>query len=197
MNRVIIALLVGFVGGCDNNNDNDLLNNDTTIVDTVTNVDDSTDTSSSSGTAQDSDSDSIATEIDTDILEWQQANLTWYESYPDEGSAECIEYNGCQWAGWFAGLSDQMSPEWVEQNNIAAVHSDHFSTYDGKTLRVRRGTDNQIDVVVYDMCSDDDCDGCCTNNMWKTKFLIDMEIHTAERFGISGGIVEFACIDCN
>ena len=36
---------------------------------------------------------------------WKKANLTRYTSYPDPNSRECIEYNGCQWAGMFAGVS--------------------------------------------------------------------------------------------
>ncbi|MBN2525078.1 MAG: hypothetical protein JXR76_01710 [Deltaproteobacteria bacterium] len=47
------------------------------------------------------------------------------------------------------------------------------------------------------MCSDDDCDGCCTENMEETGFLIDIEIHTAKRSGVFDGIVEFACLGCD
>ncbi|MBN2342099.1 MAG: hypothetical protein JXX29_19310 [Deltaproteobacteria bacterium] len=169
-------------------------------IDTTSESQQETDSSADSVTDSSEETDSTddsSQAIDTENLEWQYANLTWYESYPEEGSAECIEYNGCEWAGWFAGLDEQMTPEWVESHNIAAVHSDHFSTYNGKTLRVRFGDEHQIDVVVYDMCADSDCDGCCTDNMYATGFLIDMEIHTAERFGVMGGIVEFACLDCN
>ncbi|MBN2714922.1 MAG: hypothetical protein JXX14_03640, partial [Deltaproteobacteria bacterium] len=144
----------------------------------------------------DDGNDTETTPLDEDVPEWRLAAMTWYESYPDEGSAECIEYNGCTWAGWFAGLPEQMSPDWVESHNIAAVHEDHFDEFNGKTLRVRKG-DKQIDVVVYDMCSDADCDGCCTDNMWAVGFLIDMEIHTADRFGVDGGAVEFICLDCD
>ncbi len=140
--------------------------------------------------------DSEGDTADTDDLEWREANLTWYESYPEEGSEECIEFNGCEWAGWFAGLPDQMSPEWVAANNIASVHSDVFGEYNGKTLRLRGPGGQEIDAVVYDMCSDDDCSGCCTQNMRQTGFLIDLEIHTADRFGVYSGVVEFTCLDC-
>ena len=40
---------------------------------------------------------------------WHQANLTWYTSWPEPGSEECIEYNGCTWAGYFAGVEGQKS----------------------------------------------------------------------------------------
>ena len=94
---------------------------------------------------------------------WNRAKLTWYESYPDPDSEECIEYNGCTWAGWFAGLEDQQTEEWVSEHNIIAVHEKDWDTYKLKTFRLRRNG-YTIDAVVYDMCSDDDCDGCCTKN---------------------------------
>ena len=53
---------------------------------------------------------------------WHQANLTWYTSWPEPDSEECIEYNGCTWAGYFAGIEDQMTEEWVSQHNIIALN---------------------------------------------------------------------------
>lgn len=133
----------------------------------------------------------------TPDVKWNQAVLTWYESYPDEGSEECIEYNGCEWAGWFAGLDNQQTPEWVAQNNIIAVHEKDWNTYRLKTFRLRKG-DYEIDAIVYDMCSDADCDGCCTRNAGDIGFLIDMEANTKARFGNQGsGIVEWICLDCD
>lgn len=126
---------------------------------------------------------------------WQQANLTWYESYPDPNSEECIEYSGCDWAGQFAALDEVQPESWVREHNIVAVHSKDFDTYRLKTLRLRSGA-KEIDVTVYDMCSDSDCDGCCTENSEETGFLIDIEKYTMERFGVSSGIVDFACLDC-
>jgi len=128
-------------------------------------------------------------------LEWRQANLTHYESYPDPNSEECLEYNGCTWAGQFAALDGVMPEAWVMEHNIAAVHGDDFPTYRLKTLRLRQG-DHEIDVVVYDYCSDGDCDGCCTANSAETGFLIDIEKYTMQRFGSGDGIVEWACLDC-
>lgn len=151
----------------------------------------------------------------TPALEWHQANLTNYTSYPEccgptgavsdycmdnpaeESCEECTEYNGCMWAGYFAGLDDQQTRDWVMMHNIAAVHEDDFGAYEGKTLRLRQG-ELEIDVVVYDLCSDADCSGCCTENASQNglDFLIDIERYTMERFGAGDGIVEWACLDC-
>jgi hypothetical protein len=128
-------------------------------------------------------------------LTWRKANLTWFTSYPDPGSEECIKYNGCTWAGQFA-FAGKQSESWVMSHNIAAVHSKDASTYKLKTLRLRQGA-KQIDVTVYDMCADSDCSGCCTANSRSTGFLIDIEKYTAERFGTRDGVVDWACLDCN
>jgi hypothetical protein len=128
-------------------------------------------------------------------LEWHTANLTNFTSYPDPGSEECEEYNGCMWAGYFAFVDGQQSEAWVQQHNIAAVHSRDAGQYALKTLRLRQGA-HQLDVTVYDMCSDSDCSGCCTENASETGFLIDLESYTMQRFGSGDGIVEWACLDC-
>ena len=91
---------------------------------------------------------------------WNKANLTWYTSWPDPGSEECIEYNGCTWAGYFAGVDGQQTEEWVSEHNIIAVHEKDWDKYKLKTFRLRQ-KGRTIDAVVYDMCSDEDCDGCC------------------------------------
>ena len=127
---------------------------------------------------------------------WHQANLTWYTSWPEPGSEECIEYNGCTWAGYFAGVEGQMTEEWVSQHNIIAVHEKDFEKYKLKTFRLRMNG-STIDAVVYDMCSDSDCDGCCTENAGEIGFLIDIEKYTRERFDGNGdGVVEWTCLDC-
>jgi hypothetical protein len=129
-------------------------------------------------------------------LVWREANLTWYESYPDPNSDECLYYSGCEYVGMFAMWPGEVRPEsWVQATNIAAVHSDDWDTYRGKTLRVRQ-EGREIDVTVYDQCLDSDCGGCCTSNASETGFLIDMEINTADRFGSTGGIVQWTCVDC-
>ncbi|HUQ01933.1 MAG TPA: RICIN domain-containing protein [Kofleriaceae bacterium] len=129
-------------------------------------------------------------------LQWRNANLTNFTSYPDPGSDECENYNGCMWAGYFAFVDGQMPESWVSSHNIAAVHSRDASAYALKTLRLRQGS-RQLDVTVYDMCSDSDCDGCCTRNASETGFLIDIESYTMQRFGSGDGIVQWACLDCN
>lgn len=127
---------------------------------------------------------------------WHQANLTWYTSWPEPGSEECIEYNGCTWAGYFAGVEGQMTEEWVSQHNIIAVHEKDWKKYKLKTFRLRMNG-STIDAVVYDMCSDSDCDGCCTENAGDIGFLIDIEKYTRERFDGNGdGVVEWTCLDC-
>jgi hypothetical protein len=126
---------------------------------------------------------------------WRTANLTNFTSYPQPGSEECEDFNGCSWAGHFAFVNGQQSEAWVMEHNIAAVHSRDADSYALKTLRLRQGP-LQIDVTVYDMCSDSDCDGCCTRNASETGFLIDLESYTAERFGASDGLVDWTCLDC-
>ena len=127
---------------------------------------------------------------------WHQANLTWYTSWPEPDSEECIEYNGCTWAGYFAGVEGQMTEEWVSQHNIIAVHEKDWKQYKLKTFRLRMNG-STIDAVVYDMCSDSDCDGCCTENAGEIGFLIDIEKYTRERFeGNGDGVVEWTCLDC-
>ena len=150
-------------------------------------------------------SESVA---DTDLVEsssaeapvadtvWNRANLTWYTSWPEPGSEECEDYNGCTWAGWFAGLEEQQTEEWVSEHNIIAVHEKDWDTYKLKTFRLRK-SGHTIDAVVYDMCSDSDCDGCCTQNAGKVGFLIDIESYTRKRFNNYGsGVVEWTCLDC-
>ena len=133
-------------------------------------------------------------EIQLKKAEAGKADLTWFESYPDPGSEECIKYNGCAWAGQFAAVSGKQPESWVQANNICAVHEKDFAKYRLKTLRLTQGT-RTIDVKVYDMCSDSDCDGCCTENA-KSGFLIDVEKYTAERFGTRSGTVDWTCLDC-
>jgi hypothetical protein len=131
-----------------------------------------------------------------DNLVWRNANLTNFTSYPEPGSEECREFNGCTWAGQFAFVSGKQSESWVQGHNIIAVHSRDASAYRLKTLRLRQGN-HQIDATVSDMCSDSDCSGCCTQNARETGFLIDVEKYTMERFGAGDGIVQWACLDCN
>ena len=130
---------------------------------------------------------------------WNKANLTWYISWPDPGSEECVVYNGCQWAGYFAGLEDQQTEEWVSQHNIISIHEKDWNKYKLKTFRLRQNG-RSIDAVVYDKCADSDCDGCCTQNAGTLGFLIDIESYSCERFtgkkDACDGVVEWICLDC-
>ena len=126
---------------------------------------------------------------------WYQANLTWYESYPDPDSEECIEYNGCTWAGQFYGLDETQTEQWVAAHNIASVHQKDWNWLGLKNIKIRQG-DHEIIATVYDLCSDSDCDGCCTQNLGPVnpdgnRYLIDLESYTAQRFGSDSGTVEF------
>jgi hypothetical protein len=133
---------------------------------------------------------------DPDELEWRQARLTNFTSYPEPGSDECEDFNGCKWAGYFAFVDGRQSETWVMNHNIVAVHSRDGDEYGLKTLRLRKDGD-EIDVTVYDVCSDSDCSGCCTRNAAETGFLVDIESYTRDRFGHGDGNVEWACLDCD
>ena len=154
--------------------------------------------SSSSESAPESSAEIESSESSADTV-WNRAALTWYTSWPEPGSEECEDYNGCTWAGWFAGLEDQQTEEWVSEHNIIAIHEKDWNTYKLKTFRLRQN-DRTIDAVVYDKCADSDCDGCCTKNAGELGFLIDIESYTCER--LSGtkdgcdGVIEWTCLDC-
>ena len=142
--------------------------------------------------------ESSAAEAAVDTV-WSKANLTWYISWPDPGSEECEVYNGCEWAGYFAGLPDQRTEEWVSEHNIISIHEKDWDKYKLKTFRLRQNG-RTIDATVYDKCADSDCEGCCTQNAGELGFLIDIESYTCER--LSGtkdgcdGVVEWTCLDC-
>lgn len=126
---------------------------------------------------------------------WYRANLTHYTSYPDPGSEECLKYNGCTWAGQFYGLDGKQTEAWVSSHNIAAVHQKDWGWLGLKQIKLRQGG-KEIVATVYDLCSDSDCDGCCTQNLGPinadgARYLIDIESYTKERFGSGDGIVEF------
>lgn len=154
--------------------------------------------SSSSEPAPESSAEIESSESSADTV-WNRAALTWYTSWPEPGSEECEDYNGCTWAGWFAGLEDQQTEEWVREHNIISIHEKDFGKYKLKTFRLRQN-DRTIDAVVYDKCADSDCDGCCTQNAGELGFLIDIESYTCER--LSGtkdgcdGVIEWTCLDC-
>ena len=128
-------------------------------------------------------------------LEWKNARKTHYTSHPDPGSEECIVYNGCMWAGWFAGCSGQRTDEWVASHNIAAVFP-NFESLNGHLLCLRSGETKMI-VNVIDTCGDSDCDGCCTQNQGANDALVDLESHTNARWGLIDSIIEWADLGPN
>lgn len=122
-------------------------------------------------------------------LVWRSGNKTNYESYPDPGSPECVEFNGCEYLGQFAACENTMPEEWVMAHDIAAV----FPLADLALHRLcLRSGDATIVVTVIDTCADSDCDGCCTENLGDADALIDLEKYTNERFGVEDGPLEWA-----
>ncbi len=154
--------------------------------------------SGSSGVSTEVSASSSPAAIPADTV-WNKAYLTWYISWPDPGSEECVKYNGCEWAGYFAGIEGQQTEQWVSEHNIISIHEKDWDKYNGKTFRLRQNG-RTIDAVVYDKCADSDCDGCCTQNAGQLGFLIDIESYSCERFSGSkegcDGIVEWTCLDC-
>jgi hypothetical protein len=131
----------------------------------------------------------------TGSLTWKKSRLTWYTSYPDPGSEECIKYSGCDYMGDFAAIGHK-DKAWVAAHNLIAVHSKDFNQYKLKTLRLKHA-DFMIDAQVVDMCADSDCGGCCTQNAnTGGGFLIDLESYGVKRFGLDDGTIDWACIDC-
>ncbi len=127
---------------------------------------------------------------DSPGLVWRSAHKTNYTSYPDPGSAECIQYNGCTWAGMFAACPGVKSKAWVMSHNIVAVFPDlpRLRLHD---LCLRSGSKMMV-ATVYDECADSDCNGCCTENKGSADELIDVESYTDDRFGIEDGSIEWA-----
>ena len=124
-------------------------------------------------------------------LVWRSGTKTMYESYPEPGSKECIEFNGCKWEGLFSACQGKRTEQWVSARNIVAV----FPDFDGLELHdlCVRGPDGQLIVAtVYDQCGDHDCNGCCTRNRGKADALIDLESFTNERFGVKDGPLQWA-----
>ncbi len=141
-----------------------------------------------------SDASAPAGPCDDPELVWRTANKTNYESYPDPGSEECIEYNGCEWAGQFAYCDGTMSEEWVAERNIASVFpSTGLVRHD---LCLRSGS-NTIVVTAIDTCGDSDCDGCCTENLGDADRLVDLEKYTNERWGVEDGPIQWADLGPN
>lgn len=58
---------------------------------------------------------------DDPTLKWRSGKKTHYTSYPKPDSEECVKYNGCKWAGYFAYCNGKQKKRWVKGTNIAAV----------------------------------------------------------------------------
>jgi hypothetical protein len=124
-------------------------------------------------------------------LVWKSGAKTMYESYPEPGSVECIEFSGCKYEGLFSACSGKKSEAWVAAHNIVAVFPD-FDDLELHDLCLRMG-DKVIVATVYDQCADDDCDNCCTDHKGAANQLIDVEEYTEQRWGVlRDGDVEWA-----
>ncbi|SEM51547.1 hypothetical protein SAMN05444354_1189 [Stigmatella aurantiaca] len=130
------------------------------------------------------------TGCDAPGLVWKTANKTNYTSYPDPGSEECTEYNGCTWAGQFAACSGKKPESWVAAHNIAAVFP-NMNAYKLHDLCLKSGS-KTIVVTVLDTCADSDCSGCCTRNKGDADALIDLESYTNARWGVPDGRIQWA-----
>jgi hypothetical protein len=123
-------------------------------------------------------------------LVWKTGNKTHYTSYPDPGSSECTEYNGCMWAGQFAACSGKKPESWVASRNIVAF----FPNFGGMRLHdicLRSGNKTMV-ATVLDTCGDSDCNGCCTRNRGDADALIDLEHYTNQRWGLPDGRLQWA-----
>ncbi|MDQ2642811.1 MAG: hypothetical protein M3020_03285 [Myxococcota bacterium] len=129
-------------------------------------------------------------DCDDSSLVWKIANKTNYTSYPDPGSEECIEFNGCTWEGLFAACDDKKSEAWVSEHDIVAAFPD-FQELALHDLCLRKGA-KTIVVTVLDTCADSDCDGCCSENQGSADQLIDLESYTNARWGVPDGPIEWA-----
>jgi len=132
----------------------------------------------------------LATDCTSTSLVWRSARKTNYTSYPDPGSAECIQYSGCIYAGMFSACPGTRSRAWVMSHNIVAVFPD-LPTLRLHDLCLRSGS-STIVVTVYDECADSDCSGCCTRNKGTAEELIDIESYTDARWGVPDGRIEWA-----
>ncbi|MES1187254.1 MAG: hypothetical protein ABUL60_25785 [Myxococcales bacterium] len=152
----------------------------------------STTQAGSAGSAGSSGSASVggAAGCDSPGLVWGTAQKTWYTSYPDPGSEECVKYNGCTWAGQFSACDGKKSEAWVSTHDIVAAFPD-FARLQLHDLCLKSGNKTLV-VTVLDTCGDDDCGGCCTQNQGSADELIDIESYTNARFGVEDGAIEWA-----
>ena len=126
-------------------------------------------------------------------LVWKTARKTNYTSYPDPGSEECTEYNGCEWAGQFA-VCGTKSEAWVASHDIAALFP--LGSMGKHDICIKSGTKTMV-VTVVDTCADSDCDGCCTMNKGNNDALVDLESYTNVRWGLPDGVIQWADLGYN
>ncbi len=146
--------------------------------------------SDGAGAATGGSSGNPSARCDDAALVWKSANKTNYESYPDPGSPECIEFNGCTWEGQFAACDGKKPESWVMARNIVAAFPD-FQALALHDLCLRKANETIV-VTVLDTCADSDCDGCCTENRGDADQLIDLEKYTNQRWGVADGRIEWA-----
>lgn len=134
---------------------------------------------------------------------WSKASGTIYDSWPKPGSTECVDYDGCKWAGQFNSLDGgskqcccKNGAKWLDGGNgqyacrfpeslvkqfkMAATWNEDASLL-GKKLKVKiAGKSKAVNVNVLDVCKDADCDGCCSDNASNGKYkLLDLEAQVA------------------
>jgi hypothetical protein len=134
--------------------------------------------------------DATGAGCDSPGLVWKTANKTEYTSFPEPGSAECVEYSGCDYMGMFAACAKTATEDWVAAHNIVAAFPD-FATLKMHDLCLKAGN-KSIVVTVIDTCGDSDCSGCCTRNKGTADELVDVESYTAARFGVADGRIQWA-----
>jgi hypothetical protein len=94
--------------------------------------------------------------------------------------------------GQFAACPNTESQAWVMAHNIVSVFPD-FATLQLHDLCLKDpNTGMTITVTVYDMCSDSDCNGCCTQNKGSANELIDVESYTYARFNMNDTAIMWA-----
>jgi hypothetical protein len=136
-------------------------------------------------------------DCNTPGLTWHSANKTTFDSYPDPGSPECIQYNGCAYEGGFAACNKTESKAWVSSHNIVSVFPNLGKASQGigalalHGLCLKSGS-KSIVVTVLDECADSDCSGCCTQNKGSAEELIDIESFTDARWGVDDGPIQWA-----
>jgi hypothetical protein len=122
---------------------------------------------------------------------WKPGAKTNFTSYPDPGSAECVQYNGCMWEGQFAACDAKEPLAWVMSHNIVAAFPD-FQSLELHDLCLKSSSGKTIVVTVLDTCADSDCSGCCTRNKGSADELIDVESFTNARWGVADGRIQWA-----